>query len=108
MKHFLILACILFISPYAFAMPHQTTTNTTTIINTQVNPTAIVVADKDEFGAMADAPKVVRIFPDWYIGMEGGKALDYTNVSKGWFAYAKVTYDGTLVDFTKWNHRSND
>ena len=73
----------------------------TIINNTVVNPTAIVVAEKVQAGPMADAPNLVKIADNWYLGFEGGKDEVYTNTSKGWFGYAKVTYTGTLLDFSK-------
>lgn len=75
-----------------------------TIINnntTVVNPTAVVVTEKVQAGPMADAPNLVKISDNWYLGFEGGKDEVYTNTSKGWFGYAKVTYTGTLLDFSK-------
>lgn len=69
--------------------------------NTIINPTAIVVNEKNVFGPEVKAPKLVHIIGNWYVGVEGGKDVAYTNTSKGWFGYATVTYDGTLLDFTK-------
>lgn len=70
--------------------------STTIINNTVINPTAIVVNEKVQAGPMFDAPYLVKIYPDWYMGFEGGKDEVYTNTSRGWFGYAKVTYTGTL------------
>jgi hypothetical protein len=53
------------------------------------------------FGAKLDMPKLVQLTENWYVGTEGGKDLNYTNVDEGWFAYAKVTYTGTLFSFKK-------
>ena len=74
----------------------QQVTNTTNVTNVtnEVNPTNL-------FGVKGDAPKLVHLYGDWYLGAEGGKDLNYTNASDGWFAYAKVTYEGTLFDFSK-------
>ena len=83
------------------AWAHNTTTNTTIVNNTQVNPTAVVVAEKVQAGPMVDAPYLVRVFPDWYIGVEGGKDEVYTNPSKGWFGYVKVTWTRTLLDLSQ-------
>lgn len=94
MKKFLIIAIAILCGSPAWA------NNTTTINNTVVNPTAIVVDEKIQAGPMFDAPYTVRIFPEWYLGFEGGKDEVYTNTSKGWFGYAKITYTGTLLDFT--------
>ena len=93
--------CVVFITSFAYAAPHHAPVTNTTVNNTVVNPTAIVVTDPNLFGVMADAPKVVHLYGDWYLGAEGGKDVAYTNTSKGWFAYAKVTYEGTLLDFNK-------
>lgn len=88
----------LFIAICLFFVSCPAQAKETVINNTQINPTAIVVANPNLFGAMADAPKLVRIYGDWYLGAEGGKDLAYTNTSKGWFAYGKVTYNGTVLN----------
>ena len=94
-----IIVFFLLLSSSAWA--HNTTTNTTIVNNTQVNPTAVVVAEKVQAGPMVDAPYLVRVFPDWYIGVEGGKDEVYTNPSKGWFGYVKVTWTRTLLDLSQ-------
>ena len=100
-KKLLSLIVLMLITVPVFAK--TTITNNTTVIN----PTAVVVNDKNLFGPMVDAPKLVRIYGDWYMGAEGGKDIAYTNMSKGWFAYGKVTYTGTL--FTLFgNKKQND
>ncbi|NJO00334.1 MAG: hypothetical protein HC880_00460 [Bacteroidia bacterium] len=54
-----------------------------------------------ELGAKLDAPYLVRFYKDWFIGVEGGKDTFHTNANEGWFAYGKVTYTGTWVNFAK-------
>jgi hypothetical protein len=68
---------------------------------TTINSTAVVMKEKNQFGPDIDAPFLVRITRDWYIGFEGGKDLVYTNISKGWYGYAKISYNGTILDFSK-------
>ena len=91
--------CALFASSIAYAAPH--TVSTTTVNNTVVEPTAIVVTEKNVFGPKFEAPHLVHIVGNWYAGVEGGKDVAYTNTSRGWFGFATVTYDGTLLDFSK-------
>lgn len=79
---------------------------TTTVNNTVINPTAIVITEKNVLGLVFDAPKLVRVYGDWYTGVEGGKDVAYTNTSRGWFGYAKITYDGTL--FTMFKSKDQD
>jgi hypothetical protein len=55
----------------------------------------------NRFGAKLDAPFLARINDDWFVGAEGGKDLNYSSASNGWFAYAKVTYVGTLLNKKK-------
>lgn len=58
-------------------------------------------ASTNLFGVKADAPHLVHLVGGWYLGAEGGKDLNYTTASQGWFSYAKVTWEGTLFDFSK-------
>ena len=61
-------------------------------------------------GAKFDAPYLVRFSKNWTLGIEGGKDL-YSDVftdqgywledDKGYFAYLKITWEGTLFDFSK-------
>lgn len=55
----------------------------------------------NNYGAKLDAPYLVQVTPHWFVGVEGGKALNGTGGSQGWFAYAKATYTGTLFSFSK-------
>ena len=57
--------------------------------------------DPQRYGAKLDAPKLVHLKGHWYIGVEGGKDLNYTNAKEGWFAYGKITYTGTLLNLSK-------
>jgi hypothetical protein len=102
MRIFLITSLLLVSTNLVFAKTIVTNNNTV------VNPTAVVVNDKNLFGPMVDAPKLVRIYGDWYMGAEGGKDIAYTNTSKGWFAYGKVTYTGTLFTIFKSKQEAND
>lgn len=56
---------------------------------------------ENEFGAKLDAPYLVQLSENWYVGVEGGKDLYETNADQGWFGYGKVTYTGTLFSFVK-------
>lgn len=58
---------------------------------------------KNEYGAKLDAPNLVRLADNWFVGVEGGKDLYQTNSDEGWFAYGKVTYTGTWFDLRKKN-----
>lgn len=55
----------------------------------------------NRFGAKLDVPDAVHIKGDWYLGAEGGKDLNYTSASNGWFGYIKVTNHHTFIDFDK-------
>jgi hypothetical protein len=55
----------------------------------------------NEYGAKLDAPYLVKIIENVFLGVEGGKNLYNTATDEGWFAYGKVTYIGTLLDLTK-------
>lgn len=73
------------------------------IVNEEVNVRSVI-------GAKLDAPNLVRFTDSLTLGMEGGKDL-YTNVfqesgywvedDKGYFGYIKLTWTGSLFDFSK-------
>lgn len=69
--------------------------------NTQVNNTFNNFTDENRFGAKLNAPNLVRLTENWYVGVEGGKDLYHTNLHDGWFAYGKLTYSGTLFDLRR-------
>ena len=48
-------------------------------------------------GAKADAPKLVQLTENLFLGAEVSKDLRYTSADEGWAAYAKVTYVGCLL-----------
>ena len=77
------------------------TTNNYSSTDVTNNSTTIDQTLRNQFGVKADAPKLVHLYNDWYLGTEGGKALNNTSASEGWFAFAKVTYYGTLFSFQK-------
>ena len=52
-------------------------------------------------GAKVDAPNLVKVMDDVFVGVEGGKDLVNTDAGEGWFAYLKVTVTKNLFDFTK-------
>ena len=56
---------------------------------------------KNEFGTKLDAPYLVEVYKNWFIGVEGGKDLYSTSMSEGWNSYLKVTYTGTVYSFRK-------
>lgn len=66
-----------------------------------VNETNYYDASKDDIGAKADAPYLIKIGEDWFIGGEAGKDLYHTKSDEGWSFYGKITYTGTLLDFSK-------
>jgi hypothetical protein len=99
----MVLICCLFISNVSWA---KTTVNNT-YVDTTINPTAVVVTEKVQAGPELDAPKLVKLTQHLYLGLEGGKDMVYTNTSKGWFGFAKVTWDWTAIDLTK-KKGSND
>lgn len=95
-------------SCWAYSKPKTTTYVTNTTVNTQVNPTAIVVTEKNIFGPKFEAPRLVHIAGDWYAGIEGGKDVAYTNTSRGWFGFATVSYLGTLLDLSKKSQKDGE
>lgn len=97
----LILASLLMFPCLSWANSKPPVVNNTYVTNTTVNPTAIVIKEKNVFGPELKANRLVHLFGDWYLGAEGGKDVAYTDTSKGWFAYATVSYEGTLLDFSK-------
>ena len=61
-------------------------------------------------GAKIDAPNLVRFTKNLTLGVEGGKDIvnnmfydswNWVEADRGYFTYAKVTYTGTLFDFSK-------
>lgn len=56
---------------------------------------------KNEFGGKLDAPYLVEVYKNWYVGVEGGKDMYSTSMSEGWNSYLKVTYTGTVFSFRK-------
>ena len=87
------------------------TTNVTEENTTQENITNVAeISDttvKNIYGAKLDAPNLVHLYGDWFLGAEGGKDLNQTNVNEGWFVYGKVTYKGTWFDFDKKNEQTS-
>ena len=79
--------------------------NTTNIYKTENNITEVTEISngqiKNIYGAKLDAPNLIRLADNWYIGAEGGKDFNQTDANEGWFAYGKVTYSGTWFDFRK-------
>ncbi len=72
----------------------------TTINNTVINPTAVVVKEKTQIGAEADLPNLVKLPWGFYLGAEAGKDFAYTDASKGWFVYGKITNYWTALDLS--------
>ena len=76
-----------------------------------VHDKTIVQDAHNTVGAKVDAPNLVRFTDDLTFGIEGGKDImrnafyqdeaDYFEADRGYFAYAKVTYTGSLFDFRK-------
>lgn len=94
---------------------NKTTNNTTNEITNVTNNSTTVVNQAEDLhnvaGVKIDAPNLVQISDNWTLGAEGGKDViknvfydsddRYFEADKGYFAYVKVTYSGTLFDFRK-------
>lgn len=60
-------------------------------------------------GAKIDMPYLIRFTKNWTLGVEGGKDIiedvfrdrTYIEDDKGVFGYIKITFTGTLFDFSK-------
>ena len=64
-------------------------------------------------GAKVDAPNLIRFTDNLTLGLEGGKdiatdvfykageGVSYYEADRGYFAYAKITYTGSLFSFNK-------
>lgn len=90
-KLFLILFFALALVSPAFAgIHHLNVTNSITEVENDNN-----------FGAKLDAPNLVKLNENWAVGVEGGKDLNGTNNSEGWFTYGKLTYSGSLFNLSK-------
>lgn len=100
MKKFIILIGLILITTSAYAgskslvkpKPIVNNYSTSNTFNEEIN---------NDFGAKLDAPYLVELHKDWYLGTEGGKEIISSNASQGWFAYGKVTYTGTLFSLKK-------
>ena len=79
--------------PKKIVKKYYNTTNVTNVTN--------VDSYENEFGAKLDAPYLVELRENWFLGLEGGKDLYNTDADQGWFSYAKITYTGTLKSFRK-------
>lgn len=105
-KLVLLVVMVLLASTAAFAGEYGHQKKIIVIKKTYIANTTNVINVTDElennrYGAMLDMPNLVRLNKDWTIGAEGGKDLNYTNASEGWFTFAKVTYSGTLLNLNK-------
>ena len=109
MKRFMILIGLILISTNAYAeYTHDNSLlywkKPRPIINNYYSTTNVTnnyLDEKNEFGLKLDAPNLIEVYKNWYVGVEGGKDLYSTNMSEGWNAYGKVTYTGTLFSFIK-------
>lgn len=54
-----------------------------------------------QLGGKADLPNLIRFTDNLTLGVEGGKDVVDFDASHGWFAYAKLTWTGTLFDLRK-------
>lgn len=95
-KLFIVLLILAFVVPSAYAHGKSKTT---------------VVKAEEDFnvaGVKIDAPNLVNITKDgaWTLGAEGGKDIirnifysdnAYYEADRGYFAYAKITYNGCLL-----------
>lgn len=48
-----------------------------------------------------DAPDLIKATKNISVGAEAGKDWNQTSFDQGWYVMGKVTYRGTLLDFTK-------
>lgn len=93
MKKLVLSLVLCLVAAPVFAGGHNVTFNTT--INNSVEQ------DKDNaYGAMLDAPNLVVLRHNWSLGVEGGKNFNGTSSSEGYFAFAKATWNGNLLDFS--------
>lgn len=66
------------------------------------NVTNVTQAEyKNEFGAKLDAPNLVELRKNWYLGVEASKDLYHTDAEEGWTSFAKISYTGTWFSFVK-------
>ena len=80
---------------------HQHVRTTQATVHDPVVVPNVKNADDKILGVKADAPNIIKLTENTSIGLEGGKDLNQTSADEGWFAYAKVTWTGSLLDFTK-------
>ena len=52
-------------------------------------------------GFKIDAPNLVKISADWSFGAEIAKDTYDTKLDDGWYSFAKLTYTGSIFDFSK-------
>lgn len=102
MKKFIVLMGLILISTSAHATsPVKYVKNKKVVNNYTTNSYSSYEEQKNEFGAKLDAPYLVELHRNWYLGTEGGKDLFHTDADEGYFAYGKITYTGTLFSFSK-------
>lgn len=108
MKKFIVLMGLILISTTSYAKTHtydlspkakpkpiinnNYTTNNYSIYNQEF---------KNEYGAKLDAPYLVQLHENWFLGLEGGKEIISSNASEGWNANIKITWQGTLFSFDR-------
>lgn len=51
-------------------------------------------------GVKADAPNLVKLTDNWSLGAEVSKDLRRTAGDEGWTYWGKVTYTGSIFDFS--------
>jgi len=99
MKKFIfimLVACVAFIGCEQAAEASRGRRCDRVIVQEEHNAGADIV-----LGAKVDAPNLVKVMDDVFVGVEGGKDLVNTDAGEGWFAYLKVTVTKNLFDFTK-------
>lgn len=55
----------------------------------------------NDYGVVLDAPYLIEIHRDWYVGTEAGHNFNHTNSNEGYTVVGKVTYTGTWFSFNK-------
>ena len=50
---------------------------------------------------MVDAPRLIELGADWYVGPMIGKDINGTTSNEGWMVGGKVSYFGTAISLPK-------
>lgn len=97
MKNFILILCFLLLSSQAFASSHHLTNITNISNNYSINDPAKI---QPELGAELEAPNLVKLPYDLFLGFEAGKDLYNNNYTQGYFVYGKISWNGTFLDLS--------